>query len=194
MTKPTHEEKCTALVAQLAERRAAVPVIDSPAAAQWAVDEALAIKAQREGIEALTAPGIKAADQAHKAALAARDRFTKPMLELERTYTREVQGYQATLRERTRRELAAAASPSEVAAAVALVTTKPEGFSERAKPWSWALVSLLDLVRAVAEGRAPLDYLTTNDGAIGRAVRSAKDAFAVPGIRTWVERTGVLRS
>jgi hypothetical protein len=189
----TTEAQLDAVLARMEERVAVLLRIDSPEAAQAAVDEAKVIRQNREAIEAFTAAGIKAAHEAHRKALAARDKYTKPMAERERQLTAAALAFGAAQRERARRELAAATAPSEVAAAVALVAPKPTGLSERATPWQWAVDSLADLVRAVAEDRAPLEYLTTNDGAIGRAVRSARDKFTVPGIRTWVERTGVLR-
>jgi hypothetical protein len=192
MTKPTAEEKCELVLAQLEERRGLVPVIDSPEAAQWAVNEAHACKTQREQLEALLAPGIAAAHEAHKKAIAARDRFTKPLHELERAYTCEVLAFQDAQRAATAAALTVATTPAEVATAVAILAPKPTGIQERNTPWKWECVDLLALVKAVAKGEAPLVFLTTADAQIGKVVRAMKDTFKQAGIRTWREKIGAL--
>lgn len=189
MSRPDFDQ----VLARMEERAAVLVHVSTPEGAQAAIDEAKVIRANREAIELLAAPAIAAAHTAHKTALQARDRYTKPMAQRERELVAAATAFLAAQRAQTRAALAAAKTSGDVAAAVAIMTPPPVGLSERSTPWQWALGSLHALVIEVAEGRAPIDFLTTNDGAIGRAVRSMKEKFSVPGIKTWVEKTGTLR-
>ena len=51
--------------------------------------------------------------------------------------------------------------------------------------WTWEGVDLMELVKAVAEGRAPLNYLTYNVPVIGGAVRPKDGVREIPGIKIW---------
>lgn len=51
-----------------------------------------------------------------------------------------------------------------------------------ATSWGWELTSMIDLCRAVAEGRAPLDFVTTNGPVINAAVRGKNGRRECPGL------------
>ena len=199
MTKPkqTPEEQCEAMVQLLKERRAMVPKVDTPEAAQWATDEAKAVKAQRQAIEAMLDPVVKAAHVAHKAAVAQRDRFTKPLKDLERAYVREAAAFDARRKEEARKALEAATEPSQVVEAVALAAPAPEGLQVRKSPPKWEVTDMLALVQAVARGDVPIEVLEVQRGAMGRLVRAnAKregGPHTLPGVRVWTEQVGALR-
>jgi hypothetical protein len=53
--------------------------------------------------------------------------------------------------------------------------------------WTWKLDSIVDLCRAVAEGRAPADFVTTNDSVISALVRGKSGWRVCPGLSIYEE-------
>ena len=45
-----------------------------------------------------------------------------------------------------------------------------------------------DLVKACAEGRAPMEFLTLNRSAVNAAAKKQKDAFNYPGLKSWSDQ------
>lgn len=63
---------------------------------------------------------------------------------------------------------------------------KVAGLATR-KVWKAEVVDLMALVKAVAEGKAPLALLMANDKLIGQQARSLGAEFVTPGIKVWSE-------
>jgi hypothetical protein len=59
---------------------------------------------------------------------------------------------------------------------------KADGTSYR-ETWSAEVVSLAALVKAVAEGKAPIAYLEANTQALNAAARTFKGTVEIPGVR-----------
>lgn len=59
---------------------------------------------------------------------------------------------------------------------------KPDGISYR-ETWSAEVVDLMTLVKAVAEGKAPIAYLEANTQALNTAARAFKGTVEIPGVR-----------
>jgi hypothetical protein len=89
----------------------------------------------------------------------------------------------------------AAAPVAEVAALVTAASepVKVEGMTTR-DVWSAAVVDLPSLLRAVADGRAPADFVIVNGAGIDRYVNATRGTAPIPGVRidrgTEVRRTG----
>lgn len=64
---------------------------------------------------------------------------------------------------------------------------KVTGISSR-EVWKAEVADLAALVKAVAEGKAPLALVQANDKVIGAQARSLKQDFVVPGVKVWSER------
>lgn len=54
--------------------------------------------------------------------------------------------------------------------------------------WKHQVVNLMDLVKAVASGRAPINALQANDVFLGQQARSLKEHMNIPGVRAYAER------
>lgn len=54
--------------------------------------------------------------------------------------------------------------------------------------WKAECVDLAALVKAIAEGKAPLSLVQANTTVIGQQARSLKQDFVAPGVRVWSER------
>lgn len=54
--------------------------------------------------------------------------------------------------------------------------------------WKHQVVNLMDLVKAVASGRAPINALQANDVFLGQQARSLKESMNIPGVRAYAER------
>jgi len=65
---------------------------------------------------------------------------------------------------------------------------KVAGVSTR-ENWFGECVDLMALVKAIADGKAPLALVQPNDKIIGQQARSLKADFVTPGIRVWSERS-----
>jgi hypothetical protein len=68
--------------------------------------------------------------------------------------------------------------------------TESQGISYRIY-WYADLIgpaSFGDLVRAVAAGEAPLEFLTMNKTAVNAAVKKQKSAFKYPGLKSWNDK------
>lgn len=102
-----------------------------------------------------------------------------------------------------RRALEAAAEAAHRAAAPAAeVTALVVAASEPVKVagmvtldvWSGVVVNLPDLLRAIADGRAPADFVVVNGAAIDKYVTATRGTSPIPGVRidhgTDVRRTG----
>lgn len=66
------------------------------------------------------------------------------------------------------------------------VFEKPQGVSYR-KQYSAEVVSLLDLVKAVASGKVPVSYLMANATALNSWARSTKGTDSIPGVKVVTE-------
>ncbi|HET9680188.1 MAG TPA: hypothetical protein VFP95_06485 [Gammaproteobacteria bacterium] len=65
---------------------------------------------------------------------------------------------------------------------------KVSGVSVR-EIWKYEIVDKMELIKAVAEGKASPDLLSVNGAEIGRRVRALKGEFNVPGVRAFAEKT-----
>lgn len=52
-----------------------------------------------------------------------------------------------------------------------------------ADSWKAQVTNLLELVKAVAEGRAPVNLVMPNETALGQIARATKGSMAIPGVR-----------
>lgn len=75
-----------------------------------------------------------------------------------------------------------AATAVYVAPAPITAPPKVSGLSSR-KTYSVEVTSLMDLVKAVAEGRAPLKYLTADTKVLNTIAGAMKEDFDVPGVK-----------
>ena len=172
------------------------------------------IKALRSEIQRSTDPVIKAANLAHKAALAQRGALEGPLIQAEAMLKKKVGAYiaeearlareQAMMqeaiarKEREKAELDAQAleaagemefaeairqeSQVEAAAPIVASVQKITGLSI-GETWTFEVVDLAELVRAVAFGNAPPSFLKPNDVAIGGVARATKGTVQYPGVR-----------
>lgn len=69
----------------------------------------------------------------------------------------------------------------------------PTGTTIREK-WVFEVTDLNALIKAVAEGKAPIDCLKANDVYIGQRTRSDKKNLKIPGVRVWDEGTVSMRT
>lgn len=53
--------------------------------------------------------------------------------------------------------------------------------------WKFQLVSIKDVILAVAAGKAPASYLKLDDVSVGATVRAQKASFSCPGVKAWPE-------
>ena len=53
--------------------------------------------------------------------------------------------------------------------------------------WKFQLVSIKDVILAVAAGKVPASYLKLDDVAVGATVRAQKASFSCPGVKVWPE-------
>ncbi len=65
---------------------------------------------------------------------------------------------------------------------VARPVEKVAGVSTR-KTWNIQVVSVMDLVKAVAAGKAPIEYLLPNTSALTNVARATKGQIVIPGVR-----------
>jgi hypothetical protein len=84
--------------------------------------------------------------------------------------------------------------PPPPPAPVPSVLQRPDPNSIARDEWHYDVTDIRAVARAVAEGRAPVEYLTIVRSEVGKDVRRLKDAFQLPGIKTWKERNTVFRS
>jgi hypothetical protein len=80
-----------------------------------------------------------------------------------------------------------------VAPVVQAERPKVVGVSTR-EVWHGECADLLALVRAIADGKAPLSLVIANDKLIGQQARALKHDFTVPGIRVWATQEMASRS
>jgi hypothetical protein len=78
-------------------------------------------------------------------------------------------------------------------AATPVAPPRLDGISFR-EQWSAEVVSLAELVQAVASGRAPITLLKPDEVALNAMARALKGAMAVPGVRVRSERIAAVRS
>jgi colicin import membrane protein len=64
---------------------------------------------------------------------------------------------------------------------------KVTGISAR-EVWKAEVTDLAALVKAIAEGKAPLALVQANTTVVGQQARSLKQDFQVPGVKVWAER------
>lgn len=80
-----------------------------------------------------------------------------------------------------------------VAPIVQMEQPKVAGLSTR-EAWHAECTDLMALVKAIAEGKAPLSLVIANDKLIGQQARALKHDFTVPGIRVWTTQEMASRS
>lgn len=78
--------------------------------------------------------------------------------------------------------------PPPPAAMTSIVAKRADPNSVSRDEWKYDVTDMKALARAVAEDRAPVEYLTLNRGEVGKDVRKLKDEFRCDGIKTWKER------
>lgn len=69
-----------------------------------------------------------------------------------------------------------------------VVAKRPDENTSKMETWKFSVDNLYALVKAVAENRAPIEYLEASS-VIGKDLRKLKDEFKCDGVRTWKERT-----
>lgn len=75
-------------------------------------------------------------------------------------------------------------------AAVAIKMTSVGGVTTSLRTvWKWELASITELAKAVAEGKAPPQFLQPNESVIGAAVRGKGGLRECPGLRIYDEAT-----
>lgn len=89
-----------------------------------------------------------------------------------------------------------AAAPAAQVAALVVAASEPvkvEGMTTR-DVWTATVIDLPSLLRAVADGRAPADFVVVNGLALDRYVNATRGTALIPGVRidhgTEVRRTG----
>lgn len=87
----------------------------------------------------------------------------------------------------SRAEALHAQAASVVAPIVQIETPKVAGLTSRDN-WRAECTDLMSLVKAVAEGKAPVAYVTANDQVLGKMAKALKEQFVVPGVRCWPEK------
>jgi len=75
-----------------------------------------------------------------------------------------------------------------VAPVIQIESPKVAGISPR-ETWHAECVDLKALVKAIAEGRAPLSLVMANDKVLGAQARSLKADFVCDGVRVWSEKS-----
>ena len=60
--------------------------------------------------------------------------------------------------------------------------------------WVCEIIDLMALVKAVAAGIAPIEYLEAKMPEIRKDVKRLKDEYACPGVRAWKERETAFRA
>lgn len=86
-------------------------------------------------------------------------------------------------------------SAAEAMPAPIVVTNKPtvEGISKRDN-WKAEITDLSALVKAVAEGKAPMTMIQANTKTIGQMARALKGSVNYPGVRFYNDKTIAARS
>ena len=79
-----------------------------------------------------------------------------------------------------------------VAPILAPTIQKVEGLSFR-ENWSAEVIDLMSLVKAVAEGKAPLNFLQANQTVLNSQAKATKDAMQFPGVKFKSEKVPVGR-
>lgn len=69
-----------------------------------------------------------------------------------------------------------------IAPTIAPTVQKVEGVSTR-EVWSAEVVDVMALVKAVAEGKAPLNFLQVNTTVLNAQARATKDSLSFPGVK-----------
>lgn len=145
------------------------------------------VKALEQEIQAHYAPLKKAAHETHRKIVAAERDQLAPLVAAETTVKRAICEYEDRI-ERERRALqqqveeAAAIDGLDVVPVVSLPKVTTTGVSTR-ETWSVEVVDVLELVKAVADGRAPLALVLPNEAALNKLAGALKSAFSVPGCR-----------
>lgn len=173
----------------------------------------LTIKDLRKEIEATFAPIIEKAFAAHKEAVAQRKRHEEPLIKAEGILKPRMAAYleeQESQRREAERKAQEAAQLQEAVNAEAMgdvggveaalngygvasvivpsSVPKVEGISTR-DVWSGEVTNLLALVRTVAEGKAPLEFLTINPTFLNQMARAMKQNLRYPGVRAVCTKT-----
>lgn len=158
--------------------------IDTDSAAQWAVDVAHQLRAQRKELEAERDSVLRPLNDAVRRI---RGWFRAPVTVLdaaEQTIKSKVLAFRAEQKREQMRALAAAAtSHAELAQATEATTAKPDGMSER-EVWSAEIVDASAL---------PREYLVPDQKRLDQLAREQKSALSIPGVRPVSKKILVLR-
>ncbi len=84
--------------------------------------------------------------------------------------------------------------PPPVPAALPVVARRADSDTVSRDEWHYEPVDMRALCKAIAEGRAPAEYVTLAKGEVGKDVRKLKDEFRCDGIRTWKERNTTFKT
>jgi hypothetical protein len=160
--------------------------IDSPERATWAVEEARKLRAKLREMVADKESMTKPLHEAWKAALGF---FGPPIKAVENVIDalkRNAAAFHRAQIETQQKALAAAAvssSPTEIAAAVAITTTKPAGLHEMTV-WEVEIVNPAEI---------PAEFWIVDVARLQARAKSEKEAFNVPGCRAIARKVPVLR-
>jgi hypothetical protein len=150
----------------------------------------LEVKSMRNEIAKAFDPAIKDAFKAHRSIVALKKK-AEDGLDIAELYLKEqLKQYFETIETENK---AAADSAMAVSDEESLVLPqereipKVEGISTRIN-WKWKVTDLKAFVKAVADGKIPLDAIKTNDTFINGEVKKKRSALGYDGIETFPDR------
>jgi hypothetical protein len=173
----------TEATAVVAQGWSSVQVTDQASHAA-AVGAREALDKLRSRINGVFAPIVKAAYEAHKAAVAARDSFLDPLDKVDAAVKMKVATYEFELRRKAEEDRRAAEAlgatdlleeAKKAEEAVVMTTYMKDS-------WSAQVINLRALCLAVAEGAAPEELVMPNQVALNFLARSAKSTLTIPGV------------
>ncbi len=128
---------------------------------------------------------------AREAEAAARQRALEAQRKLEEQAAKlEARGKSEQAEEK---RMQAALAPAIAAASVVAPPPKSSGISMR-ETWSAEVENLMELARAVADGRAPLNAIEPNMPMLNGTARAQKDAMNIPGVKAVCVKTVAARA
>lgn len=178
--------------AETARREAETQRRAEEKARQEAIDaERARLKAEREAADAKARGDREAEAAAQQQAQAERDRGATAQREAQ-SAAKSAQRFDskadtAEQRGAQRAEELHAQAASVVAPIVQIETPKVAGLTSRDN-WKAECTDVMALVKAVAEGKAPVAYVMANEQVLGKMAKALKEQFVVPGVRCWPDK------
>ena len=153
------------------------------------------LKDARLKVETTFKPAETSAKKAYDEVRALRDLFLVPLKDGETTIRQKIGEFvrvenerRATLQKKADEKFEKAAAraeatgkPMTAAPVVVAHVSAPEGVSYTER-WSANVVDMVALCRAVADGKAPAEYVLPNLPALNAIARTSKDKLAIPGV------------